>query len=97
MTYFIMSASEEAEFFSRLNFKEHDVLSSPREKLRRKANLLKAVALESISNAEVILTLEDQHSCKKIRSRIVATGDDQVMLDKGFSLPIYCIHHVEFP
>jgi hypothetical protein len=93
----MMNASEEAEFFARMNFVDYDVLSSPREKIRRKANLLKAVALESLNKAEVILTVEDQHSCKKIRSRIVATGDDQVVLEKGFSLPIHCIHYVEFP
>jgi len=97
MTFFTLSSPEEVESFSRLHFKEYDVLSSPREQIRRKANLLKAVALESMNRAEVVLTFEDQTSCKKIRSRILATGDDQVMLDKGFSIPIHCIHFVEFP
>jgi uncharacterized protein (UPF0248 family) len=46
---------------------------------------------------EVVLTLEDKDSQKKLRSRIIAAGSDRVMLDKGISIPVHCILNVEFP
>jgi hypothetical protein len=46
---------------------------------------------------EVVLTLEDHDSQKRLRSRIIATGNDRVMLDKGVSIPVNCIKHIEFP
>jgi hypothetical protein len=46
---------------------------------------------------EVVLTLEDKDSQKKLRSRIIAAGNDRVMLDKGVSIPVQCIVNVEFP
>jgi len=78
-------------------FKTQDVLATEKERIRRSASLLKAAVLDSLSKMEVILTLEDKESEKKLRSRIIATGNDRVMLDKGISIPVQCIRNVEFP
>lgn len=85
------------ETLTRMVFKTHDVLNTEKERIRRSANLLKAAVLDSLNRVEVILTLEDKDSLKKLRSRIIAAGNDRVMLDKGVSIPVECIIHVEFP
>ncbi|MFN5620792.1 MAG: hypothetical protein ACK478_05780 [Flavobacteriales bacterium] len=85
------------ETLARMVFKTQDVLSTEKERIRRSASLLKAAVLDSLSKVEVVLTLEDHDSQKRLRSRIIATGNDRVMLDKGVSIPVNCIKHIEFP
>ena len=85
------------ETIAKMVFKTHDVLVTEKERVRRSASLLKAAVLDSLNKMEVILTLEDKDSQKRLRSRIIATGNDRVMLDKGISIPVHCIRNVEFP
>ena len=85
------------ETLARMVFKTQDVLNTEKERIRRSASLLKAAVLDSLSKMEVVLTLEDNDSQKRLRSRIIATGNDRVMLDKGVSIPVNCIKHIEFP
>jgi hypothetical protein len=85
------------ETIARMVFKTQDVLNTEKERIRRSASLLKAAVLDSLSKMEVVLTLEDHDSQKRLRSRIIATGNDRVMLDKGVSIPVNCIKHIEFP
>jgi hypothetical protein len=85
------------ETIARMVFKTQDVLATEKERIRRSASLLKAAVLDSLNKVEVILTLEDKESQKKLRSRIIATGNDRVMLDKGVSIPVQCIRDIEFP
>lgn len=97
MTLMTLASKEEIENFLKQRFGIPDVLKNPRDRIKRKANLVKAATLESINGTEVVLMVEDQNSCKKVRSRIIATADDQVVLTNGISLPIHCIHSVLFP
>jgi hypothetical protein len=90
-------SENDLETLARLIFKTEDVLKTEREKVRRHASLLKAAVLDSLNRIEVILTLEDKESLKLLRSRIIATGDERVMLEKGLTIPVQCIKHVEFP
>jgi hypothetical protein len=85
------------ETIARMVFKTQDVLNTEKERIRRSASLLKAAVLDSLSKMEVVLTLEDHDSQKRLRSRVIATGNDRVMLDKGVSIPVNCIKHIEFP
>jgi len=85
------------ETLARMVFKTTDVLATDKERVRRSAGLLKAAVLDSLNKVEVILTLVDQDSQKKLRSRIIAAGNDRVMLDKGISIPVNCISAIEFP
>lgn len=82
---------------ARMVFKTQDVLNSEKERIRRSASLLKAAVLDSLNKVEVILTLEDKETQMKLRSRIIAAGNNRVMLDKGVSIPVHCIVNVEFP
>jgi len=97
MTILTFNSAQELEAISKLSFKKTDVLDSQRDKIKRHASLLKAVVMDSLHKAEVVLIVEDQDSTKKLRSRIIAAGNDRVMLDKGISIPVHCISHVEFP
>ena len=78
-------------------FKADDVLTTEREKVRRNASLLRASVLDSLHKQEVILHLEDRESEVKLRSRIIATGNERVMLEQGLSIPLQCIRNIEFP
>lgn len=78
-------------------FNDHDVLTTTRERLLRSANLMKAAVLDSINSIAVVLVVEDRESQKKLRSRIIATGDQHVLLENGLTLPVNCIKHIEFP
>ncbi len=91
-----LSTREEVALLIQLKFKHTDVLTSERDRVKRKAKILVAQAIESRSKGEVILTMEDQHCQRKIKSRIIASGDDRVVLERGISLPIQCISDVEF-
>lgn len=88
---------EDYELLSRMEFKNGDVLEATRDKIMRNAHLLKAAVLDSLNKEEVILTLEDKNSSKKLKSRIIATGDDRVLLERGLTIPVHCILQVEFP
>lgn len=74
-----------------------DVLPTERERVKRTASLMKATLMDSVSGSEVILVVRDQHSTKKLRSRVIATGNNRVMLERGISIPLQCIVDVEFP
>jgi acyl carrier protein len=97
MTMLSIHSANDVEILARMVFKADDVLKTEREKIRRHASLLKAAVLDSLSNFEVVLTLEDKESFKLLRSRIIATGDDRVMLDKGLTIPVQCIKQIDFP
>lgn len=90
-------SQNDLEIIATMSFKAEDVLKTEREKIRRQANLLKAALLDSLHHLEVILTFEDKESLKLLRSRIIATGDERVMLDKGLTIPVQCIRQVDFP
>lgn len=97
MTMLSVHSANDLETLARMVFKADDVLKTNREKIRRQANLLKASVMDSLSNFEVVLTVEDKESLKLLRSRIIATGDERVMLDKGLTIPVNCIIQVDFP
>jgi len=79
-----------------MEFQTADVLTSQRDRVRRHASLLRAAVLEGINECEVLLLVEDTKSVKKLRSRIIATGNDRVLLERGLSIPVHCIRQVEF-
>ncbi|MBL0316566.1 MAG: hypothetical protein IPP69_12580 [Flavobacteriales bacterium] len=81
---------------TRMEFGKTDVLTNQRDRIRTHASLLRAAVLEGINHCEVWLLVEDLKSVKKLRSRIIATGNDRVLLERGLSIPVHCIRHVEF-
>jgi hypothetical protein len=92
----VFTTDHHLQQISKMVFSEHEVLMSDRDRILRMASLLKASTLESIHPTEVILTICAKHETTKIRARIMATGDERVVLDGGFSIPIHCIYEVDF-
>jgi uncharacterized protein (UPF0248 family) len=80
----------------KMAFRTDDVLDTQRARIKRKAHLLRAMALEGIDQTEIILTFQDDIELRTLRTRVVATGDDSIVLLHGQSLPIHCILDVEF-
>ena len=93
-----LSLNSESDYSALINmdFKATDVLTSVRDKVKRQASLLRAALLDGLDQSEVLLVVEDTKSLKKVRSRIIATGNDRVLLERGLSIPIQCILDVEF-
>lgn len=80
----------------KLVFKSNDVLETQRARIKRKAQLLRAMMLEGLDQTEVILTFQDEVELKRLKTRVLATGDDSIVLSHGTTLPINCILDVEF-
>lgn len=97
MSTLSLRSERDLETITNMVFKECDVLTTGRERIRRNASLLRASVLDSLHKQEVILHLEDAESEKKLRSRIIATGNERVMLENGLSIPVQCIRIIEFP
>jgi len=72
-----------------------DVLTNQKHRMQRQASLLQAIALQAMQPTDVLLTIEGPRLCTRLRTRILATGDDRVVLEHGVSIPIQCIHRVE--
>ena len=96
MNLFAIKDTEDFESVLELNFMKDDVLLNNSDKTKRRASLLKAATLESINPTEVILYIESDNGCQKIKSRVMATGDRQILIERGFAIPIHSIHKVEF-
>ena len=76
-------------------FLSDDVLQSKKEILQRKANLINAATLDSISNTEVILHITTDEGVKFVQSKIKAIGTRQVLIERGYALPIHGISKIE--
>jgi hypothetical protein len=73
-----------------------DVLRSNNDRIQRRAALFRAALLDSISGMEVILTIQGVDHQVRVKSRVIAAGDDCVLLEKGIALPVSCICDVQF-
>jgi hypothetical protein len=78
-----------------LQFAADDVLATANAKMRRVADVLKAVAMQDYQH--VVVVVHTSTGVEKIQTKIVAAGDDFVVTDSGYSLPMGCIEKIEFP
>lgn len=97
MTTLNLRSENDIRTITTMVFKDQDVLTTEREKMKRNASLLRASLLDSLHQLAVVLHVEDMESTRKVRSRIIATGDERVMLEQGLSIPVHCIRVIEFP
>jgi hypothetical protein len=96
MTQGIRITEEDYEIVNHIEAPYEDVLKSVPQRVRRNAQLLKAATSEAYPGQEVIITVEDRSKCTRIRTQVVATGHDRVLLRGGISVPLACIHEVRF-
>lgn len=76
-------------------FETLEVLDTNSEITQRKANLINAATLESISPTTVLLYIKAENEVKQIRSSVKAIGSHQIIVGRGFTIPINCISKVE--
>lgn len=67
------------------------------DKLKRASNLMKAAVMDSVSGSEAILYIQVSEKIQKVRSRVIAVGNERVMLERGISIPVSSIIDIEFP
>lgn len=79
-----------------LRFTASEVLCTERERVQRMASLLTASTLESIRPTTVRLRVRTDEEETEIVGRIMATGDERIMLDGGSTVPIHCIVSIHF-
>lgn len=92
----VFTTDHHLDQINKMVFSDHEVLRSDRDRILRMASLLKASTLESIHPTEVLITVGGHHEMHMIRARVMATGDERVVLDGGLSIPIHCIYSVDF-
>ncbi len=96
MTISIVPEEDHFEITSHIEAPHEDVLKGLAQRIRRNAQLLKAATSESFPGQEVIITIEDNKSCTRIKTQVIATGNERVLLRGGISVPLACIHEVRF-
>jgi hypothetical protein len=96
MTSSIGFTEDHFEIINHIEAPIEDVLRTYPERIRRNAQLLKAATTEAFPGQEVILTIEDRQACSRLKTQVVATGNDRVLLRGGISVPLACIHEVRF-
>ena len=96
MTQGIRITEDNFEIITHIEAPYEDVLKSIPQRVRRNAQLLKAATSESYPGQEVIITIEERMTCTRLRTQVVATGYDRVLLRGGISVPLACIHEVRF-
>jgi hypothetical protein len=96
MTISIGTETDHYEITSHIEAPSEDVLKSLSQRIRRNAQLLKAATTESFPGQEVVITIEDNKSCTRIKAQVIATGNERVLLRGGISVPLACIHEVRF-
>lgn len=96
MTISLGTTEDQFEIVNHIEAPHEDVLKSYPQRIRRNAQLLKAATSESFPGQEVILTIEDRQTCTRLKTQVIATGNDRVLLRGGISVPLACIHEVRF-
>lgn len=96
MNFIAVQELTDFESLLSLIFPKKDVLTNEKDRLIRRASLLKAATLDSLCPTEVLIFAESVDGCQKIKSRVQATGDGQIIIERGFAVPINAIHKIEF-
>ena len=92
---FDLQNNDDFEQVLSFEFPPVDVLNTKAEKIKRKAKLINAATLESITPTHVILHLNINQEVKRIKSRVKAVGSQQIIIGRGYALPIHVIQKVE--
>ena len=93
-TYDLQNNSDFEEILG-FKFTPTDVLKTKSEKNHRKANLINAATLDSISPTRVLIHLLVNEQEKCIKSCVKAVGNQQIIVGRGFAIPIHAIFQVE--
>lgn len=92
-----LKSDSDLQAIRQFKYRVTDVLEKPQDRIKRASSLMKATLLDTISDSEAIVVVLADNDVKKLRSRVIAVGNERVMLERGVSIPIASIREVEFP
>jgi hypothetical protein len=92
-----LKSESDLQTIRQFKYHETDVLERPQDRIKRASSLMKATLLDTISGSEAIVIILADNDVKKLRSRVIAVGNERVMLERGVSIPLASIRDVEFP
>lgn len=79
-----------------LHFPHEEVLTDPLLVKQRKLDLHRATTLGNVEHNKIKIYFEDEEHLKVVETTIWATGEDNIVLKKGVTIPIHRIHHIKF-
>lgn len=93
----ILKEDNHLQLIRQFKYHEWDVLETTQDRLKRASGLMKAAVMDSLAGSDAVLVIQSIEDIKKIRSRVIAVGNERVMLERGVSIPLASILDVEFP
>lgn len=82
------------EQVANLKFPLEEVLTKAEDRIRRRAELDRALVLGNIDHYKVKITFMDEEGPKLVDTTIWAVTDERVILKSGMVIPIRCILEV---
>jgi hypothetical protein len=79
-----------------LHYPHGEVLTDPQLIRQRKTDLNRATTLGNVEHNKIKIYFEDDQGMKVVETTIWATGEDNIVLKKGVTIPIHRIHHIKF-
>ncbi|MES2630019.1 MAG: hypothetical protein V4616_13730 [Bacteroidota bacterium] len=86
----------EKEEVENLHFPHAEVLTDPIAIKQRKTDLERATTLGNVEHNKIKIFFEDDNSFKVVETTIWATGEDNIVLKKGVTIPVHRIHRIKF-
>lgn len=83
------------EQVAQLRFPPGEVLTTPDERMRRRAELDRALVLGNVDHNKVRITFRDSEGMKQVETTIWAVTEERVILKSGMVIPIRCITDVK--
>jgi hypothetical protein len=91
-----LKSENDLQVIRQFKYHEIDVLEKPQDRIKRASSLMKATLLDTLSGTEAIVIIQSINNIQKVRSRVIAVGNERVMLERGVSIPLASIREVEF-
>jgi hypothetical protein len=84
----------EKEKILSLKFPQHDVLHGEDERVKRQAELVRAMLIGNNDKGKIKLIFDTLEGTKMVETTVWATTNDSVTLKKGIMIPLNCIREV---
>lgn len=85
----------EKEAVANLKFPHEEVLTDPKARKLRSAELERGTTLGNIDHYKIKIIFEDDTSIKQVETTIWANGEENIVLKQGVTIPVHRIHQVK--
>ncbi len=93
----ILKEDNHLQLIRQFKYHKWDVLETTQDRLKRASGLMKAAVMDSLAGSDAVLVIQSIGDVRKIRARVIAVGNERVMLERGVSIPLSSILDIEFP